>query len=101
MNKITKINTIGDIPKLYLNTPIEKLIKYHNFNIPYDNYDKAEILIGMCIDNRKQLNIPNNFAYIIRTGGANLKYSEFKVSYDIAIGNVKHIVLIAHNNCTQ
>jgi len=51
------------------------------------------------MDNRKHLNIPDNFSFIIRSGGANLKYSEFKVSYAIAIGNVKHIVLIAHNNC--
>lgn len=51
------------------------------------------------MDNRKQLRIPENFAYIIRTGGANLRYSEFKVSYAIAIGGVKYIVLIAHDSC--
>lgn len=51
------------------------------------------------MDNRKHLRIPDNFAYIIRAGGANLRYSEFKVSYAIAIGAVKHIVLIGHNNC--
>jgi carbonic anhydrase len=50
------------------------------------------------MDNRKHLRIPDNFAYIIRTGGANLRYSEFKVSYAIAVGNVKHIALIGHNN---
>ncbi len=57
------------------------------------------MLIGMCMDNRKHLHIPDNFAFIIRTGGANLRYSEFKVSYAIAVGNVQHIVLIGHNNC--
>ena len=51
------------------------------------------------MDNRKSLRIPDNFAYIIRTGGANLRYSEFKVSYAIAVGNVEHIALIGHNNC--
>lgn len=51
------------------------------------------------MDNRKFLHIPENFAYILRSGGANLRYSEFKVSYAIAIGKVRHIALLAHNNC--
>jgi len=51
------------------------------------------------MDNRKYLRIPDNFAYIIRSGGANLRYSEFKVSYAIAVGKVAHIALIGHNNC--
>ena len=51
------------------------------------------------MDNRKHLNIPDNFAFIIRTGGANLRYSEFKVSFAIGVGGVKHIALIGHNNC--
>ncbi|MDF2632933.1 MAG: hypothetical protein K0Q85_1529, partial [Caproiciproducens sp.] len=58
-----------------------------------------QLLIGMCMDNRKQLSIPENFAYIIRTGGANLRYSEFKVSYAVAIGKLDYIVLIAHDRC--
>ena len=51
------------------------------------------------MDNRKYLHIPDNFAFIIRSGGANLRYSEFQVSYAIAVGQVKHIALIGHNNC--
>jgi carbonic anhydrase len=51
------------------------------------------------MDNRKRLRIPDNFAYVIRSGGANLSYSEFKVSYAIAVGGVKSIALIGHNNC--
>jgi carbonic anhydrase len=51
------------------------------------------------MDNRKHLTIPDNFAYIIRAGGANLRFSEFKVSYAIAIGGVQAIALIGHNNC--
>ena len=51
------------------------------------------------MDHRKHLHIPDNFAYIIRTGGANLRYSEFKVSYAIAVGGVGAIALIGHTNC--
>nr|MBP8012314.1 carbonic anhydrase [Parabacteroides sp.] len=42
---------------------------------------------------------PDNFAFILRSGGGNLTYSEFKVSFAVAIGNVKYIAIIAHNKC--
>jgi carbonic anhydrase len=51
------------------------------------------------MDNRKHLRIPDNFAYIIRSGGADLRKSEFKVSYAIAVGDVRAIALIGHNQC--
>lgn len=99
MNKLIPIISTDDIPHEYRDTPIGLLIEYHNLNRPLDNYDKAEILVGMCMDNRKHLHIPDNFAFIIRSGGANLRYSEFKVSYAIAVGQVSHIVLIGHDKC--
>lgn len=99
MSELIKVTTINDIFPEYINTPIEKLLKYHNLHYPFENYNKAELLVGMCMDNRKQLNIPNNFSYILRTGGGNLRYSEFKVSYAVAIGGVKTLALIGHNNC--
>jgi carbonic anhydrase len=51
------------------------------------------------MDNRKSLNIPENFAFIIRTGGTNLRGSEFKISYAIAVGGVEYIALIGHTQC--
>ncbi len=97
--KYIKICKEDEIPEQYINTPVYKLLCFHNLSAQLKAYNAAELLIGMCMDNRNQLRIPENFAYIIRTGGANLRYSEFKVSYAIAIGDVKHIALIAHNNC--
>lgn len=97
--QLIKITNDKQIPSIYTNTPISELISYQNLNAELKAYNSAELLIGMCMDNRKQLRIPENFAYIIRTGGANLRYSEFKVSYAIAIGGVKYIALIAHDNC--
>ena len=99
MNKLLPVNSIEDIHPEYMGTPIGLLLEYHNLNRPYVTYEKAELLVGMCMDNRKHLHIPDNFAFIIRSGGANLRYSEFKVSYAIAVGSVSHIVLIGHNNC--
>jgi len=99
MSRLIKIFTEADIIAEYVGTPIGKLIQYHNFNEKFSSYDNASLLIGMCMDHRKRLNIPKRFAYIIRAGGANLKYSEFNISYAIGVGKIKHIALIGHNNC--
>ena len=99
MERLAAVSKLDDILPEYFETPIGKLLKYHNLNHPYDTYDRAQLLIGMCMDNRKNLRIPDNFAFIIRTGGANLRYNEFKVSYAIAVGQVGYIALIGHNNC--
>ncbi|MCX8131829.1 MAG: carbonic anhydrase [Clostridia bacterium] len=99
MEKLIKVSSEKDIPLQYRNTPVEQLLKYHNLNHTFGSHQNAELLVGMCMDNRKQLSIPNNYAYIIRTGGGNLRYNEFKISYAIAMGGVRSIVLIAHNEC--
>lgn len=99
MISLADISKREDIFPEYRETPIGLLLEYHNLNRPLDNYTQAKLLVGMCMDNRKHLRIPDNFAFIIRSGGANLRYSEFKISYAIAIGEIQHIALIGHNNC--
>ena len=99
MRNLLTVETINDIPEEYRNTPIGLLLEYHNLNRNFENYDSARLLVGMCMDNRKHLKMPDNFAFIIRSGGANLRYSEFKVSYAIGVGQISHIALIGHNKC--
>jgi carbonic anhydrase len=99
MHRLLPIVTPDDIPSSYRGTPVGRLVEYHNLDRPFEAYANAELLIGMCMDNRKHLRIPDNFAFIIRAGGANLRYSEFKVSYAIAVGGVRAIALIGHNQC--
>src|SRR3989337_779867 len=99
MNRLLPITSRDDIPAQYRDNAIGLLLEYHNLGRPHESYSAAQLLIGMCMDNRKHLRIPDNFAYIIRAGGANLRYSEFKVSYAIAVGGVKSIALIGHTQC--
>jgi carbonic anhydrase len=99
MKHLEAVETQGEILSEYRNSPIGFLLEYHNLGRSFDKYTRAQLLIGMCMDNRKRLRMPDNFAYVIRTGGANLRYSEFKVSYAIAVGGVKAIALIGHNQC--
>ena len=99
MNRLIPIQSKDDILSEYQQTPIGLLLEYHNLERTFDTYINAELLIGMCMDNRKHLHIPDNFAFIIRAGGANLRYSEFKVSYAIAVGGIRYIALIGHTQC--
>jgi len=93
------VESIEDIPAVYRGTPISNFLEYHNLNRPFETFTSAQILIGMCMDSRKHLHIPDNFAFILRAGGANLRYSEFKVSYAVAVGGVRALALIGHTQC--
>ncbi len=99
MSQLLSIQSNEDILPAYRNTPIADLLQYHNLDREFETYQNAQLLVGMCMDNRKHLHMPDNFAFIIRTGGANLRYSEFKVSFAISVGGIKHIALIGHTNC--
>jgi carbonic anhydrase len=99
MNQLIPINKVSDILPQYRDTPVGLLLEYHNLNRPWDVFLDAKLLIGMCMDHRKRLRIPENFAYIIRTGGANLRQNEFQIAYALSVGEVKGIALIAHTQC--
>jgi len=99
MNRLIAINRRRDIPKEYRNTPVGLLLEYHNLGRPFDEWAGAPLLIGMCMDNRKRLRIPDNFAFVLRSGGANLQFSGFKVAYAISVGGVRAIALIGHTHC--
>jgi carbonic anhydrase len=99
LDRLISVTRPEDIPEPYRNTPIGLFLEYHNLDRPFDKYTTARLLIGMCMDNRKHLRVPDNFAYIIRSGGANLRYSEFKVSYAIGVGGAEAIALVGHTNC--
>jgi carbonic anhydrase len=88
-----------DILPAFRHTAIGDLFRYHNLGQPHRRYTRAPLLIGMCMDHRKSLHMPDNFAYVLRVGGANLRSIEFKVSFAIAVGGVGAIALIGHDRC--
>ncbi len=75
------------------------LLAFHNLGAPHRDFAAPTLLVGMCMDHRKALRIPNNFAFVLRAGGANLRRVEFKVSFAIAVGGVSAIALIGHSRC--
>ncbi|MEX2152360.1 MAG: carbonic anhydrase [Gemmatimonadaceae bacterium] len=96
---VRPVESPKDIPAKWRGTPLEELLQYHNLGREMIPAPAPRLLIGMCMDNRKHLRIPDNFAFILRAGGANLRPSEFKVSYAIAVGGVRAIAIIGHTNC--
>ena len=99
MSRLIAVDRPSDIPSPLWGTPTGRLLEFHNLEREFEVYERAEILIGMCMDHRKQLRLPDQFAYILRAGGANLLPSEFKVSYAVAVGGIRWLALIGHTNC--
>jgi carbonic anhydrase len=99
MPRIIPVNYRDDILPEYRGTPVELLLEYHNLGRAIGAATAPQLLIGMCMDSRKSLRIPNDFAFVLRTAGANMRDNEFRISYAIAVGGVRTIVLIAHTDC--
>ena len=100
MHRRIPIQSVDDVPAQYRGTAIERLLSFHNLGNPdHEQITRAEVLVGMCMDNRKKLRIPENFAFILRSGGGNLRPSEFKVSFAVAVGGIRTIALVVHNYC--
>jgi carbonic anhydrase len=53
MNRLIPITSREAISLEYRDTPIGNLLEYHNLNRDYETYTQAQLLIGMCMDNRK------------------------------------------------
>lgn len=99
MDRLIPVEKASDISPGVQGTPVEALLRFHNLGDSHRAYHNAELLVGMCLDHRERLRIPENFAYILRAAGGNLQYSGFQISCAIAIGGVSTIVLIAHTQC--
>ena len=99
MTTIIPVNYRSDILPEYQGTPTGLLLEYHNLERALGSGPGRQLLIGMCMDSRKALRIPHDFAYVLRTAGANMRDNEFRISFAIAVGGIRTIVLIAHTDC--
>ena len=99
MTEILPVNYRSDILPEYQGTPAGLLLEYHNLERALGSGPGRQLLIGMCMDSRKALRIPHDFAYVLRTAGANMRDNEFRISFAIAVGGIRTIVLIAHTDC--
>lgn len=100
MPTLLPADTADAILPAYRGTAIERLLQYHNLGHPLPSTTgHAELLVVMCMDHRKDLVLPNEFAYVIRSAGGHTENLAFDVSYAIAVGGVSTIALLAHTDC--
>lgn len=97
--RVIAVQEPADVPERYRGTPVGRLLGYHELGEPPDRYERAELLVGTCMDHRVRLRIPERFAYVIRTGGANLRGHDFEVSFAVAVGGVGAVAVIGHSDC--
>ncbi len=99
LDRLITIRSAGDIPIQFKNTPIEELLRAQNmYDVGYDVSPSPSLIVGMCIDNRKQLHLPKNGAYIIRSPGANMRGQESSIVLALTAG-ITYMALIVHNQC--
>jgi carbonic anhydrase len=99
MHRLVKVNHENDIFPHLQGSPVGELLAYHNLGKKFTGYSTPQLLVGMCMDHRVKLNIPQKFAYVIRTGGSNPLNGDFGISYAIGVGGIQHFAFICHNNC--
>lgn len=99
LSRLVEIKKIDDIPSSLRNTPVEELIRCQNFyEVTTDGALYGDMIVGMCIDYRRQVHLPKNCSCVIRTPGANMQDSEFSIALAIAAG-IKIMALVVHNKC--
>jgi carbonic anhydrase len=68
VTQLVPADSIAEILPRYRGTPIEWRLRYHNLGEPLPpSSGRAQLLVGMCMDDRKDLVIPNEFAFVGRT----------------------------------
>lgn len=97
-SRLKQIKAPADVPSRWHGTPIEQLIRAHNFDEAIEPSFKPELLVATCIEFRFQPKVPSFFAYEIRRASGRVIGAEFTIAYAIAKG-VKHLALIGHNDC--
>ena len=90
-----------DILNPYQGTPIAAWLRYHNLGEGPHAYDSPQLLIVTCIDYRIHLQLPKQFAYVLRLAGANLRHREFDLACVLAFAGIRHVCLVGHTDCAM
>lgn len=99
MERLVAVDDADDIVPEYRGTPVGRLLACHNLGASPDDRERAALLVGTCMDHRVRLRMPENFAYVLRSGGARLEGREFEISFAVAVGGVSAVAVIGHSDC--
>ncbi len=99
--RLLKVHQADDIFPAWCGTPVEDFLQYHNLRANQREYERAELLICACMDFRVSFTIPDKFAFIIRTPGANLIDNQFGLAAALTLADVRAVALVAHTDCAM
>lgn len=99
MDRLAPVDSAADIPEAWRGTPVERLLACHELDAPLDPPERPQVLVATCMDHRVELRMPRDFAYVIRTGGANLAGRDFEVSFAVGVGGVRAVAIVGHSDC--
>jgi len=80
---------------------IALLLDSHNDGKHYPAFERPCLGVVTCMDFRIRLRLPENFAFVLRTGGANPRPVEPYLAYGIVRTGVHALALIGHTDCAM
>ncbi|MCA9296783.1 MAG: hypothetical protein KC983_09700 [Phycisphaerales bacterium] len=98
---VIQIESAGDIPERLRGTPVEALLRVHNFGEALSARAVAEMLIVTCMDFRIDLSMPKNHAFVIRTAGAKVDPVRFNLDFAMAVVGLNTVAIIGHTDCAM
>ena len=97
--RIHPVRAFWELPQAWRGTPVEDLLGYQNLSKPFRRHERAELLVGTCMDPRIVLRIPEGFAYVLRTAAGNLAPVDWNVSYVVGAKGVRFVAVVGHTLC--
>lgn len=101
MLRTVPVLDMSDILPQYRETPIAELLASHNLGRALPVTPAANLLIITCMDHRIALDIPERFAYQIRTAGANPSPVFSNVAFALGAAGINAICVIGHTDCAM
>lgn len=99
MERLLAVDTLDDLPAEYEGSPVARLLAAHNLAAALEPSGGPELLVATCMDHRVSLRMPPDFAYVLRTGGADLGGRDFEVSFAAGVGGVGAVAVVGHSDC--
>ncbi|WP_333659950.1 carbonic anhydrase [Meiothermus cerbereus] len=81
--------------------PIHILLQSHNEGAIFPPFERPALAVVTCMDFRIHLHMPENFAFVLRTGGANPEPVEPYLAFAVARMGIEAIALIGHTDCAM
>lgn len=81
--------------------PVHTLLRSHNEGAVFPPFSHPELAVVTCMDFRIHLRMPENFAFVLRTGGANPEPVEPYLAFSVARMGIQAIALIGHTDCAM